>query len=283
MTATAVLPPVHAPYAGGDPAAALKDAERIIADSIMNAPRSLQVEIGPSEIGNPCDHCLAAQLAGWSQNAELGWLPFVGTAVHSALEVFFIEHENHRNANHTTGRRYLTEHKVLVGQVAGTDVWGTCDLFDTVTGMTVDWKIVGITTLRAAKKRPKPEHRVQAHLYGRGWVNAGYRVEHVAIAHLPRNEQSMTRAVWWHEPYDEQVAVDALDRATQFAVNLQALATAGAEVRDGWITSLPRAEGCFDCPRYPDRPAGMTKPGHRPPGDQLAGLIDSPVAPAARG
>lgn len=256
MSATTTLPPVHAPFEGTDPSVALKQAEQVIKDAITNRPRSLQVEIGPSAVGDPCSHCLAARLAGWEQTRDTEWLPFIGQSVHSALEVDFIEHENHRNANHTTGRRYLTEQRVTVGHINGAEVWGSCDLFDTVAGMTVDWKITGATTLKKAKRGPSPVYKVQAHLYGRGWVNAGYRVEHVAIAYLPRNAVSLASAIWWTEPYDEQVATAALERASQLAVNLQALEQgAGAAVRDAWISGLPRDPGCFDCARYADRVA----------------------------
>lgn len=39
----------------------------IIEDHITNQPRSLQKEIGPSELGTDCLHCLAARLAGWEK------------------------------------------------------------------------------------------------------------------------------------------------------------------------------------------------------------------------
>ena len=45
-----------------------QEITRLIQQMIANQPRSLQRIIGPSEIGNPCDHCLAARLAGWDKH-----------------------------------------------------------------------------------------------------------------------------------------------------------------------------------------------------------------------
>jgi len=223
----------------------------------------LQKTIGPSEIGNPCDHCLAAKLAGWEETERgVAWLPTIGTAVHAWIEEAFITSENVRTRGNTTGagRRWVTEQKTMVGQIDGVDVWGSTDLVDFEVGMTVDWKIVGKTTLTSAKRGPKPGYRVQAHLYGRGWNLSGHRIDHVSIAYLPRNAVSLADAIWWHEPYDEAIAIAALDRATGIARNLKALATLGDDVVTAWITCQTRKPGCFDCARFPDAPPSPTKP-----------------------
>lgn len=274
MSALDVLPPLHAPYTGGDPRQALRDARAVIEHAITNHPRSLQTAIGPSEIGTPCDHCLAAKLAGWAQVDErtIPWLPTVGTAVHAWLETAFIGHENDRNAVHTTGLRYSTEAPVMVGHINGQEIWGSTDLLDRHVGMTVDWKIVGPTTLRKAKTGPSEVYRVQADLYAKGWNDAGVRVDHVAIAYLPRNAVSLDDAIWWTAPHDRARAVAALDRANRIATNLTALASLGDTAVTTWISQLPRDPDCWDCTRYPDG-KGLTRPGHRPPADELQGLI----------
>lgn len=43
------------------------EIRQLIEDDIQNAPRELQREIGPSELGTDCVHCLAAKLAGWPE------------------------------------------------------------------------------------------------------------------------------------------------------------------------------------------------------------------------
>lgn len=248
--------PLYAPHTGADAERAVGELRGIVEHAIVHQPRSLQKRIGPSEVGNPCDHCLTAQLAGWDKTPEgTPWLTTIGTAVHGWLEEQVLEHENARNAVHTTGRRWLTEREVTVGQIGGVDVTGHSDLFDVETGTVIDHKIVGPTTLRSAPRGPKGAYRPQAHLYGRGFAAAGFTVTAVAILYWARNG-GWSDAVLWTEPYDEQVALEALARANQLHTNLTALASISTEARDAWITSLPRAKGCWDCARYPDqRPA----------------------------
>lgn len=285
MTATlpdthdySTLPPLHGPYTGADPRQALADARGIIERAITHQPRSLQRLIGPSEIGTPCDHCLAAKLAGWAQTEDgIPWLPYIGTAVHAQLENVFIEHETSRNAPHTTGLRYLTEARVMVGHIGGQEIWGSTDLVDLAAGMTVDWKIVGASTLKKAKAGPSPVYRVQADLYAKGWNDAGYRVDHVAIAYLPRNAVSLDQAIWWTAPHDRARAEAALARAEALHQNLTALASISDTARDAWISQLPRDADCWDCRRFADG-AHLTAPGHRPPADSLAGLIPTTAA-----
>lgn len=267
------LPALHHPYVGGDPNAALKAARAVIEQAIANHPRSLQKVIGPSEIGTACEHCLAAKLAGWEESAGgVAWLPTVGTAVHAWIEDAFNCHEANRNAVHTTGLRYLTEAKVMVGTIGGVEIWGSTDLVDLQVGMTVDWKVVGAGTLRTARRGPSTVYRTQAHLYAKGWNDAGHRVDHVAIAYLPRNAVSLDDAIWWTEPYQPDIAVAALERANRIAANLAALATLGQQAVDTWISSLPRDPECHDCARYADG-VGLTAPGHHPRSDDFADLL----------
>lgn len=272
MTMNAALPPLHASYAGTSPATALTDARTVIENAITNHPRTLQTTIGPSEIGTPCEHCLAAKLAGWTQNRDIGWLPTIGTAVHAWIEQAFITHENNRGAQHNGGLRYLTEAPVMVGHIAGQEIWGSTDLVDLAAGMTIDWKIVGPTTLKKAKTGPTEVYRTQADLYAKGWNDAGHRIDTVAIAYLPRNSVSLQDAVWWSAPHDRARAEAALDRANTIATNLAALTAISTQARDTWISTLPRDKDCWDCARFPDG-AHLTAPGHRPPDAPFADLL----------
>lgn len=230
------------------PDQATSEITRLIEQAIVTQPRSLQRTIGPSEIGNPCDHCLAARLAGWEKHeVETPWVTVIGTSVHAWLETAF----NRLDPNHT---RFLTEARVKVGQIGHTDIWGSTDLLDMQTGMTVDWKIVGDNSLRIYRTGPSPVYRTQAHLYAKGWNDTGTPVNTVSIYFLPRNRQ-MRHGYWWHEPYQPDLAAAALARANHIQRQLDALTTVSIATRDKWITTLPRADGCWDCRRYPDKPA----------------------------
>lgn len=238
-----------------DPATALGQARALIEDRITNQPRSLQTAIGPSELGTPCTHCLTARLAGWRKTDEgVAWLPYIGTAMHAQLEYEFTIAEGERAVRDGGPKRWHVEERVMVGHIGGQEVWGNTDLYDAHAAMTVDWKLVGATTLRTARGGPSPEYRTQSHLYGKGWEDAGHPVRYVAVYFLPRNAVSLDQAVVWHEPYDRAVAEQALERANHLHRQLDALRVLGDDVVNGWITGLDRAPGCRDCARFPDRP-----------------------------
>lgn len=203
-------------------------------------PRSLQREVGPSQLGNPCDHCLAAALAGWEKGQDDAWLPLIGTAVHELLltpEVY--------------GDDWLVERRCWVGDVAGEKVCGNADLFHIPTGTVVDKKIVGASTLNEARRHgSKHQYRRQINLYGRGLARS-YEVNTVIIAYLPRNSPKLSDAFFDVQPYDEQIALDTLERANRLAAAVQTYERVSVRARDVFIDSLPRAQGCYDCQRYP--------------------------------
>lgn len=199
-----------------------------ITEHDMQRPRSTQVQVGPSDLGDPCDHCLAAKLAGWQKRAELAWLPYIGTAVHAQLERAF-----------RPAPDWLTEQPCTVGLVGGLEVTGTADLFHVPSATVVDFKVVGKSTLDAARRGNVSEkYRHQVHLYGKG-----LGADTVAIAFLPRNDVSLDRMVWWEEPYDAVNAASTLARAD----GLHEFVRIGDP-----IDMLDRAPGCYDCPRYHD-------------------------------
>jgi hypothetical protein len=250
--------------AGDDPTTMWAEYAGIVKDAIAGDPRSLQTRIGPSGLGVDCDRCLAHQLAGIPEHRDDDWLPTVGRAVHAWLEEVFTTY----NAD-LPSVRFLTETRVSVGEVDGTDITGNADLYDLWTATVADYKIVGATTLKTARRGPSPTYRRQLHLYGRGFARRGLTPQRVAIWYLPRNATSLDHGVQWSEPYDEQIALDTLARADAFA---RAIRLAGP---DAVLASLPVTQGCHSCARYP-LPDGTVppRPGHHP-GSDLAGLVPS--------
>lgn len=224
-------------YVPCEVAAETRDAAlAVIEDAIHNDPRSLQRQIGPSAVGDPCDYCLANRLAGTPQKREESWLTYIGRAVHRQLEADF------RRA----GLPWLPEaRKLLVGEIDGMEVRGTSDILHYSNQTGIDWKIVGNKTRAAVRQHgPSAVYRAQAQLYGRGWTLLGFPVKHVAIFYLPRDLQSLSGAVWWAEEYDEQVALDALARADAMAKEIN---TFGLEAVLPRLEQLP---GCYDCKRW---------------------------------
>lgn len=200
-----------------------RDLLRVIENTILNHPRSLQTRIGPSEVGTPCLRKLGYKLNGtrsvrgrWPGGQ---WPATVGTALHSwAQEAFAGE-------NAQLGwDRWLIEEQVDVGEIAGSSVTGQCDLYDALTFTVIDWKFPGLRSFKAklVDQHPGETYRKQVHLYGRGNVRAGRRVDRVGVMFVPTSG-SYTDAFFWSEPYDEQVAIEALSRADGVVAALDSL------------------------------------------------------------
>jgi hypothetical protein len=236
--------PVHLSERGSPAADLGKLLRAVITDSINNHPRSLQERIGPSEVGHPCARRIGYKLLNQPERAsEPNWKATVGTAAHDWLEDVFNRHNIEWEMGNEGGQeRWYTEHRVTVGQILGQDIDGSCDLYDRVTATVIDWKTVGPSQLIKYKRMgPGDQYRAQAHLYGRGWVARGLPVDTVMIAFLPRNGELAETHIW-HEQYDEQVALDALQRANGIALATQALehkALAQLPTADAWCHLCP--------------------------------------------
>ncbi len=221
--------------------------EAVIFNAIANQPRSQQTLIGPSEIGTDCVRCLARKLAGVERNkpldiSDLPWLPFLGTSMHEMLEGFFQEANVDAEAP-----RWLVENRLTVGAIGPNVIKGSCDLFDTHTGTVIDHKLVGTTKLTSVRRKgPGDTYRIQAHLYGLGWKNAGYDVNEVAVKFYPRNSISLSDGIFWSEPYDEQVALNALARANEIYAKVTS-----TEDLNAYLRTLDTSKDCFSCAEYP--------------------------------
>lgn len=228
-------------YDGTDPARAIPDLRAIIEAAIVNQPRSLQTAIGPSELGTTCDRCLIHKLAGTPEKREVAWLPFVGTAMHATLEDVVLRHEFD-----AVVPRFLTEHRRVVGTVGGAPVIGSTDVFDIASGTVIDYKLVGPTTITAARSQGASAiYRRQAHLYGKGWQDAGFTVRSVAIWFLPRNGMTIGAGLVWQAPYDRSVAEATLAHADMLAA---AISSQGLDAVLALASSHTNTE--FSCARY---------------------------------
>jgi hypothetical protein len=228
VTTAIVTPlPPHLTQTGGNAQLIADEYLYAITDAITNAPRNLQRSIGPSEAGHICNRRIGYRLLNHPErDTPPAWKATIGTSTHMWLEGAFDTY-NLNNAHLLDGQeRFYIETKVSVGDINGTEITGSCDLYDRVTHTVIDHKTCGPTQLANYKRNgPGQQYRVQAHLYGRGWQRAGLHVETVMIAFLPRNGE-LADAYIWHEPYNEQVAVDALQRLAGIDLAVQALGPA---------------------------------------------------------
>lgn len=234
---------------GAAPRLLLAEAREIFAHAAKNAPRSLQKTIGPSEIGTPCARRLAYRLADAPEHNERdAWRPTVGTATHAWIAEALAEHNIAHRAKHGFSR-YLIEQRVSVGFIRWVEITGSSDCYDRITAEVIDWKVVGTTSLKDARRAGgsaihKVGYRVQAHLYGSGFVAAGLPVHGVNVVYLPSSGE-LRESVIQHEAYDASVAAGAIARANAIATAMDA---AGAE---NVIGGLPRADDfCTYCPFF---------------------------------
>lgn len=202
--------------------------------------RSHQKIIGISEVGSDCRKCVARKLAEKPKDISGGWFPFVGTAVHQALEDGF--------AARSWANDYMLENRLHVFSYKGLELGGSCDMAAiSVQGSNIivnDWKIVGERALKDADKgKIKDQYRVQAMLYGLGWKKKGYDVTHVSLSFLPR-DKDLAEAQVVMLRYDEQLALDAL---AALEVMIDAAEIVGW---DAVIDKQPKASFCFDCKKY---------------------------------
>ncbi|MCU1615027.1 MAG: hypothetical protein JWO98_2567 [Frankiales bacterium] len=242
---TEVFPDISNPDAG--PEDLHQALTKLFIDTITNQPRSLQKRIGPSEYGHPCDRRIGAKLAGAQvvNNRGIPWKPLIGTNMHEWAKETVARHTLTLPLADILGPRYMVEMRVNVGdEIDGEPLNGDCDIYDRVTATALDYKFVGGEQLRGYRANgPGPQYRVQAHSYARGWVRKGYPVRHVAVWFLPR-DQEFRQNHFWSEPYDEQIVIDAMNRAAGISRMVSALGTAALPI-------LSTADAmCTYCPYF---------------------------------
>ena len=157
--------------------------------------RSMQTEVGPSEIGG-CKrkvwYRLNAQPHTNDNQSKLAAI--MGTAIHAAIEEAI-------GAIDPEGKEYLVETEVAYG-----DMKAHVDLFIPSSGAVVDWKTSKIKNLGYF---PSNQQRWQVQLYGYLLSKNGYVVKTVNLVAIARDGSEKDIKVHT-EPYDEVMALAAL-------------------------------------------------------------------------
>lgn len=225
--------------------------DRIIKELTKPSERDKQRKVGPSELGDLCERCLAEKLLGIHQDEKnYPFAPMIGTAFHLYLETVI------------DLKDYLKETKVTVGTIDGYgDISGTCDGFDVATGHVVDYKVLSKKKIKAFSsatffnEQREPEfysdsmtegqlkkYYYQMMLYGLGLENAGYEVNHTSLVLFPRDCTVESVMAASHElcfKYNRDAALAVLERANQifkWAIN-------------NWniLEELDSHPGCYYC------------------------------------
>ena len=209
-----------------------------------NSPRSLQRQIGPSELGTPCDRKIAYKLAG---NPEINtrrdlWPAIVGTGIHHWLEAAVNDYQDFLHGPDRAARRYQTEQELVIDPL----VLGHTDLYRD--GVVVDYKTCGPDVLKKITKHGPPAgYKIQTQLYGKGHTDAGRKVSHVALIFLPRAGWLSDMYVWT-DVYRPEVAQAALDRMYSIG---RGLIAADIENHPEIYDRIPAAEDhCGYCPYF---------------------------------
>ncbi|WP_371031245.1 hypothetical protein [Pseudoclavibacter sp. JSM 162008] len=212
-----------------EPKAAV-DYVAVVENHFLNRPRNLQVKVGPSGLGHPCNSNVLCSLAGVREpNRGMNWKADIGTAMHAELESAF------EAWNQTHGHRWVTEWPVTVGVVGGAPITGSLDLYDTATNTVIDHKLVGSNTLAKYRKNgPSDIYKAQINLYAMGLlIDGGWGTpERVQISFLPREEEWSRRFIW-NQPVDFALAAATLARANQLATLLASVGLDEALARQG--------------------------------------------------
>lgn len=225
--------------------------DQLIRELSKPSARDRQRKVGPSELGDLCERCLAEKLLGIHKDENSHPLaPIIGTAFHLYLE------------NVIGLKGYLKETKVTVGTVDGYgDISGTCDGFDVAAGHVVDYKVLSKKKIKAFSsatffnEQQEPEfysdsrtelqlkkYFYQMMLYGLGLENSGHEVNYCSLVLFPRDctVESVLEAS--HElcfKYDRAAALAVLERANQ-------IFQWADENRDN-IRELDSHPGCYYC------------------------------------
>lgn len=132
--------------------------------------RSLQREVGPSEIGG-CRRKVWHRLQGTAPlNPTLGMAAFMGTAIHEKIE---------RRLSVLDNDRFMIEVEVEFDGLKG-----HVDLYDTVAREVIDWKTI---TLKKKRWFPSEQQWTQVHVYGLLLSENGYPVDTVTLVGIPRD------------------------------------------------------------------------------------------------
>ena len=221
-----------------------KEVLMLAADLLnLSSERDRQVVIGASQIGNPCDYCLAHKMSANGQQAIEGnpyWLGArIGTAIHSLIE------ENIEKQKSLPQEAYkftaldgaLVEQKIVIGELEGYGiVRSKPDLVLTKHNHLIDWK----TTTKAKAKNYKyngvpNQYVVQQQLYAWGLNKSGIKIEEISLVFVARDGTSEKDIYVYSFPYDETIALKYWGR----------METIYHEVQSG--KDLEEYESDYDC------------------------------------
>lgn len=187
---------------------------------MVQSARDKQVKIGPSEMANPCLHCVGSLLAGVKPKRTFSMYPWLGTAIHTLLEktrnVFLGQApaDEAWMAQEFFGKANFEMSVVTCvipgyGEVPGSIDW----INDEGIG---DWKSTSKKKIQVMKlKGPTLQNVGQQLLYIHGARAAGYNIDRGVLIFIPR-DAATPDDIWLYEIlYDEEKVNQIIARVVQ--------------------------------------------------------------------
>lgn len=176
----------------------------LVRHSFDNDDRSLQSEIGSSEIGWECDRRIAYKLAGRpTLNVGDPMRAIIGTGFHMWMASKFVKFNRRRI-------RYLVEYPCVYR-----DIPGHGDLFDLDTGTVTDWKTTSVAKIREMRRRGVPSYyEVQTQHNAAALRDNGFRAVQVCLKFFPIDSVLDNSWAWRAaaDPRPADAAIDRIDR-----------------------------------------------------------------------
>jgi hypothetical protein len=242
----AVFTPVD-PKAPACPEPALAKAIRdefltILCWAEANRGRSLQVHLGPSELGTECDRQLAYRIMGSTgPNLDMAdpWYAFVGSAIHSRMQESV---ERYQEA-HPYALRWAIEQYIQADPL----ISGHADY--NRDQILLDVKSAGKTVMTEVKRSIPHKYRVQGNTYAKGLRDTGRDIRYIVFVFVPRDGKLRDMVVW-AEPYDEALALASIARPYRIRDLMVSLDVVNQPLNWEKIPAKPDYMGCQYCPMW---------------------------------
>lgn len=213
------------------------------------APRTMQVALGPSDLGTECDRRLAYKIAGIAGfNRGDPWAAFVGSAIHTRIEGVIRKYAKEH------GGTWLIEERIVVTP----EISGRADLIRD--NMVIDIKSASPDVIKKLPDTgPRGSYLPQIHSYAWGLNQAGHRIDKVAFVFVPRSGRLDDMWVWV-DAYRPEIAEAALKRVYGFARRLGEMDILNNPHLWETVPATPDYMWCQFCPLMnrgmsPDEPA----------------------------
>lgn len=185
--------------------------------------RDVQLRVGPSDLGDPCNYCLGSKMAGVKPKRSFSMYPWLGSAIHKLIE-WATEWKRFKLIDGVNNMAWAVfGHPAAVSELYIEKAifipgYGWCpahiDYVFPNEGCIVDWKSSSRKKVKSYKVHGVPIENVgQTLLYLDAAKKYGYNVESAVLVFIPRDAADVSE-MWAYEVFhDESEVKSIIDRA----------------------------------------------------------------------